>query len=92
MNGTYMLYGGSLGDIKNPTNEDARILMDVHGKVAESMFKNMGKDVRNVCASELGERLRTKENVECRKSKKGGYICSFGFDLKTGKSIGGIIC
>ena len=36
--------------------------------------------------------VRGKEHVACRYRPSVGYQCDFGFDLTSGKSIGGSIC
>jgi hypothetical protein len=64
----------------------------VKGQVAKKMFDAMGPDLKNVCGAEDGTRVREKDAVSCRPGKGGGHICDFGFDLTTGKSIGGSVC
>ncbi len=81
-----------MGDTSIPTKDDAKVSFEIKGKVAKEMFDNMGGDVKNVCPSEPRERLRSKDYLECRRTRSGIYRCSFGFDLRTGKSIGGTIC
>ncbi len=90
----YAIYGGGLGDPVAPQKSDTKIAFEVKGKLAKSMFDAMGPDVKDVCTEGSGTRVRKKdhENLSCMLTKKGEYFCSFGFDLRTGKSIGGIIC
>lgn len=92
--GVYRLYGGSLGDSVAPTRADSKIMFAIHGDAARDMFNAMAPDVRDECTAGSGIRMRKKnnENVVCIRSKQGAYSCNFGFDLKTGKSIGGILC
>jgi hypothetical protein len=87
-----VIYGGGLGDPYAPTPENKRIAFSVKGKAAKQMFDAMGPDLKNVCGAEGGTRIREKDAVSCRFSKSDGYICDFGFDLTTGKSIGGSVC
>lgn len=92
--GVYRIYGGGLGDPLEPTVRDTKIMFAVQGQVARSMFEAMGPDARDACTNGSGLRVRTKdkENLVCIRTKKGDYSCNFGFDLKTGKSIGGSLC
>lgn len=66
----------------------------VSGKTAKDMFDAIGVDKKDACSTEPGERIRKLdgEKIFCSRSAKGEYSCSFGFDLRTGKSIGGIVC
>ncbi len=92
--GQYGIYGGGLGDPVAPTSKDAKIAFSVNGKLAKEMFDAMGPDVKDVCTEGTGDRVRKKdnENLSCIRTKRGEYFCNFGFDLKTGKSIGGLVC
>lgn len=92
--GVYKIYGGSLGDEQPPSAKDKKIMFSIEGKGARDLFNAIGPDVKDACTEGMGIRVRKrdKENISCSKSKEGGYSCNFGFDLVTGKSIGGIIC
>ena len=90
--GSYSLYSGELGDSGLPHRRDTKISMWVRGPVAKEMFDAMGPDDKAHCEGAPGERSRTKENIWCTYSRQEGYTCTFGFDLKTGRSIGGSIC
>lgn len=92
--GQYGIYGGGLGDPTRPGKDDAKIAFSVEGKVAKEMFDAMGPDVKDVCTEGSGDRVREKDhgNLSCMRTKKGEYFCNFGFDLRTGKSIGGVVC
>lgn len=92
--GGYFIYGGALGDTQPPTAKDVKVAFSVHGAAAKQMFDAMGPDRQDTCGEGSGMRVRHKdeENLSCRRSKEGVYQCNFGFDLRTGKSIGGIIC
>lgn len=92
--GVYRIYGGGLVDSVAPTREDTKIMMSVDGPLARKMFNAMGPDVKDGCSQDTGQRFRQKdkEKLVCSRSKAGEYRCNFGFDLRTGKSIGGIAC
>lgn len=94
LNGTYLIYGGELGDTFKPTPDNKKIAIAIEGPGAKSLFDAIGPDIKNICGTEDGTRIREKDNgsLACSRSKRGEYQCHFGFDLRTGKSIGGIIC
>jgi hypothetical protein len=87
----YVVYGGALDDPTKPTDKDSKVSFFVTGPAAKEMFNAMAPDIKGNCVSDGGSRYRAKDNLECMKDKD-GYTCTFGFDLKTGKSIGGSIC
>jgi len=93
-NVSYSTYGNSLGDPTSPSSSDKKIAFVVKGKAAREMFEAIGPDQKDSCQPEPGVRFRSKdeEKIICTKSIKGIYACYFGFDLKSGKSIGGSIC
>lgn len=88
----YAIYGGDLGDSYAPTPNDVRVAFYVRGRAARVMFEAMGPDRKSECGIEKGSRVREKEHVACRYRPSDGYECDFGFDLRSGKSIGGSIC
>lgn len=94
LRGVYATYGGGLGDPWKPTQKDHKIMFSIDGQAAKAMFDGMGPDVKEICSPEDGNRVRKRdgERLYCMRSKQGAYQCNFGFDLRTGKSIGGIIC
>jgi hypothetical protein len=91
-NGQYAIYSGALGEQQAPTRRDHKISLIVKGQVAKDMFDAMQSDDKETCSGEKGARSRSKENVWCTFGPGEGYACYFGFDLHTGKSIGGGIC
>lgn len=91
-NGTYSIYGGGLGDPYAPTRGDRHMAFAVDGPIAKEMFTAMGPDLKGVCGTENGGRIRQRADVSCSFHPKDGYHCNFGFDLTTGKSNGGSIC
>lgn len=88
----YVIYGGNLGDTYAPASKDVHVAFYVRGRAAKEMFDAMGPDRKSECGIEKGGRVREKENVACRYRPSDGYECDFGFDLRSGKSIGGSIC
>ena len=90
----YVLYGNSLGDPVSPAKDDTKIAFEVRGQAAREMFNSIGPDRRDLCSSEDGTRFRSRDEdrLSCTRSKGGDYSCYFGFDLKSGKSVGGSIC
>jgi len=89
--GKYTIYAGELGDQQAPTRNERKVSFIVDGEPAKEMFDSMHPDDKETCGGE-GARGRTKGNVWCTYQPGKGYKCYFGFDLRTGKSIGGGIC
>lgn len=90
--GTYAIYGGGLGDPYAPTPRDKNMKFSVNGQIAKDMFNAMGPDLKGVCGAEDGGRIRQRAEVSCSFRPEDGYHCDFGFDLNSGRSIGGSIC
>jgi hypothetical protein len=69
-------------------------MFQITGKSAQAMFESIGPDRKDACVGEAGERTRWRDgqNLYCSRSPRGEYRCNFGFDLRSGKSIGGIVC
>lgn len=90
----YIVYGGGLGDPVKPDGRDAKVAFEVTGRAAQELFGAMGPDRIDRCGSESGVRFRSRDGdkLACQRSAAGQYRCYFGFDLSTGKSIGGSIC
>lgn len=90
----YRIYGGSLGDPIAPKPGDKKIAFSIQGAAAKELFDAIGPDKHDECTAESGDRVRHRddENLSCIRTKDGEYSCSFGFDLQSGKSIGGSIC
>lgn len=92
LQGSYMMYSLGLGDPQPPKASDSKIAFAIEGEAARDMFDSMAPDVRDVCTAGTSVRVRTKGHVICQREQPGDYRCSFGFDLRTGKSIGGSVC
>lgn len=90
--GDYTIYSGELGNQQAPTRDDRKLSFIVEGKPAKDIFNSMAPDDKQTCTGEKGARSRTKGNVWCTYHPRDGYTCYFGFDLRTGQSIGGGIC
>jgi hypothetical protein len=88
-----VVYGGELGDPVAPTMTDSKMAFETSGETAKAMFESIGPDRRDTCMSDQQMRVRMLDDnkLVCIKSVE-DYACYFGFDLKTGKSIGGSIC
>lgn len=91
---SYTTYGNSLGDPNAPKKDDRKIAFEIRGRAAREIFEAIGPDRRDVCTEAPGLRMRSRdeERLVCTKRGDGKYACYFGFDLKSGKSIGGSIC
>jgi hypothetical protein len=89
----YKVYGLGLGDEGPPTTKDAKVAFGVTGSAAKQMFDAMGPDRKDECGPQPGVRFRSKDGgrLICTKERS-SYRCAFGFNLKSGKSIGGLIC
>lgn len=94
LSGIYQIYGGGLGDPVPPSPHDQKIMFSITGPAAKDIFDAIGPDKKDICSQHSRTRVRSKddENLSCRKSETGQYDCNFGFDLRSGKSIGGVIC
>jgi hypothetical protein len=90
--GDYVIYGGGLADPHAPATGDKHIAIWIKGRAAKEVFDALGSDLKDACGTEDGGRVRAKENVSCTYHRKDGYACDFGFDLTSGRSIGGSIC
>jgi len=90
----YRIYGGGLGDPTAPRPNDKKVAFSIEGAAARQIFDAIGPDQHDPCTEGSGMRVRHKdqEHLTCTLSKKNDYLCSFGFDLVSGKSIGGSIC
>jgi hypothetical protein len=94
LKGAYSVYGGGLAAPVAPSSHDTKILFALEGQAAKEIFDAIGPDIKSSCNAQSGERMRKKdsEHIACSLNAKGDYFCSLGFDLRTGKSIGGIAC
>lgn len=91
LKGSYLIYSGDLSEMQRPTKNERKISFVVNGPVAKDMFDSMGPDLKQGCSSDKGYRERNKGEVTCVHDAD-GYMCQFGFDLRTGASIAGGYC
>ena len=92
--GVYRVYSGGLGDPAAPTPRDKKVMFAISGTAAKEIFEAIGPDKKDICTEGSSFRVRhsDEEKISCMRSAKGEYSCNFGFDLVSGKSIGGIVC
>ncbi len=91
--GDYTIYSGSLADMAPRTVTDQKLAISVRGKAAQDIFNAIGPDIKT-CGWEEGLQIRQRAdgNVSCTRTRQGEYSCHFGFDLRTGDSIPGVVC
>ena len=91
---SYRIYGGGLGDPTAPKSNDKKVAFSIKDNAARQIFDAIGPDQHDPCTEGSGMRVRHKdhEHLTCTLSKQNDYVCSCGFDLVSGKSIGGSIC
>lgn len=94
LQGSYWIYGGGLGDPVPPTAKDKKVMFSIEGRAARELFDALGPDKKDLCTEGSGTRVRArdKDRLFCMRSARGEYSCNFGFDLRSGKSIGGSVC
>jgi hypothetical protein len=90
---TYLVYSGEPGDRGPPTKSDRKLAIAIKGQAAKEIFDGLGGPDADVsCGLQEGERLRSRGEVWCSYTPKEGYICSLGFNLKTGEPHAGASC
>jgi hypothetical protein len=92
MKAEFSIYSGDMGDERAPTITDRKLAVEVTGQAAREIFDSIYPDAKVTCSDGKGQRLRRKDRLWCSFSPSDGYRCYFGFDLRTGKSIGGASC
>jgi hypothetical protein len=93
LTGYYSIYSGALGDeVLRPNKKDAKVRFTVTGRTAARMFDYMGSGAtQNSCVD--SEVARIRDELVCTQNKGTHETeCYFGFDLHSGKSIGGVTC
>lgn len=93
--GAYLIYSGDLGEEAAPITSDRKLAFMVEGEVARNLFDAIGPDLKDACGSTSGMRLRQKGDLDCtydKGARRSPYVCHFGINLKTGKSMYGSIC
>lgn len=89
--GSYLIDSNELSEQEPPTQQDRKISFIVTGAVAKEMSNSMAPDSKERCSSAKDYRECNKENILCTLDND-GYVCHFGFNLRSGKSIAGAIC
>lgn len=92
LKGSYLIYGGELGDTVPPTKTDRKVAFTFKGPLAKDLFEQIGPDNKNTCGAAPDHRIRDRGDLSCVWDKRNGYICYFGLDVPTGKSTYGAIC
>lgn len=94
LSGYYSLYSGALGDeVLWPSKKDAKVRFTVSGRAAARMFDYMGSGATQKESCEESEVTRARDELMCTRDKSTQKTeCYFGFDLHSGKSIGGVTC
>lgn len=93
--GEYLIYSGSLGETAAPTAIDRKAAFVLNGEAARKLFESIGPDLKDACGTSSGLRIRQKGDLDCiydKDDRTSPYVCHFGIDLQTGKSIHGSIC
>jgi hypothetical protein len=90
--GEYAFYSGSLAERALPTRRDAKVWMEISGVAASRMYGYLGPAAKIDSCSDTDE-ARSRDKLVCFRSKGTGSVtCHFGFDMRSGKAIGGVIC
>lgn len=94
-NGKYLIYSGDLGEAAAPTPGDRKAAFVIHGEAAKTLFESIGPDRKDACGTTYGMRVREKGDLDCtydKNDRASPYVCHFGIDLRSGKSMHGSIC
>jgi len=92
LRGDYLIYGGELGDTVPPTKNDRKVAFAFKEPLAKDLFNQIGPDRKDVCGAAPDQRRRERGDLSCTWDRRDGYICYFGLDVPTGKSMYGSIC
>lgn len=88
LQGTYDVYGGTVGDPAPPTPNDKNMSFVFVGQTAKDIFGHIGPDVKpaKACTEDPEYRERRRGHLFCVYWKDSGYRCFLGLDLRTGRS------
>jgi hypothetical protein len=95
LSGRYLIYSGDLGEEGAPTPTDRKAAFAIEGETAKALFESIGPDLKDACGVASGFRVRGRGDLDCAYNKddrRSPYVCHFGIDLQTGKSMYGSIC
>ncbi|WP_306397184.1 hypothetical protein [Telluria beijingensis] len=93
--GGYLIYSGALGEEAAPTMNDRKAALSIQGDMAKALFESIGPDLKDACGASADLRVREKGDLDCiydKDERASPYVCHFGINLRTGKSIRGSIC
>ena len=90
LSGWYDFYSGSPGELGEATAKDTKLHMTVTGPLAARMFRELGPRAQVKGSCPEGSVSRARDNLECTREASGSTTCDFGFDMRTGKSVGGM--
>jgi hypothetical protein len=93
--GNYLIYSNDLDEKAAPTAKDRRVSFAVEGPLAKQLFESIGPDQKAACGATPDLRIRNRGDLSCsfdRSDAKNPYLCHFGLDLRSGKSIAGSTC
>lgn len=90
--GEFLFYGGTLDDRTPPTRRDTKLSIEVSGPFAAQLFRRMaGGPQQDNCGD--NQEWKARDELVCIRDRTTGKVdCYFGFDMRSGKSIGGVIC
>ncbi|EKU82508.1 hypothetical protein ABIB42_001748 [Massilia sp. UYP32] len=93
--GSYLIYSGDLGEEAAPTSSDHKAALSIQGDMAKVLFDSIGPDLKDACGASADIRVREKGDLDCvhdKGDRASPYVCHFGINLRTGKSMRGSIC
>lgn len=93
--GAYLIYSGDLGEEAAPTSNDRKVALSIQGEMAKALFESIGPDLKDACGASAEMRVREKGDLDCvydKANQASPYVCHFGINLRTGKSMRGSIC
>lgn len=65
LKGSYIVYGGSLGDMTPPTNKDRKVSITFTGVFAKDVFSRIGPDLKDACGALPMHRERQRGDLSC---------------------------
>jgi hypothetical protein len=90
LSGWYDFYSGSPGELGEPTAKDTKLHITVTGALAARMFRELGPRAQIKASCPEGSVSRERDQLSCTREASGQTTCDFGFDMRSGKSIGGM--
>lgn len=93
--GQYQIYSGSLKDAVAPTPHDTKMSLVFGGQLAKELFDQIGPDSKQACGAGPNRSARSRGHLTCIAEQRDGqtaYSCTYGLDVRTGKSIPASAC